>query len=84
MEDVALIRVTLADPRAKLNGRQQAFLVLRLQGYSVGQIALLMGVTHDAACGLLRRIRQKAGPVLEEDGTDRRQHGRRPSKRPAE
>jgi len=67
VEDVALARVTLSELMARLNKRQRSFLTLRLQGYSTGEIALVMASpqTQPAGCCSASGGRH-AG--LEEDG----------------
>lgn len=56
------IRRIVAEPRddfeARARARQTEALALRAQGLSYAQIAATMGVTRDAAAGLVRRGRQ--------------------------
>jgi RNA polymerase sigma-70 factor (ECF subfamily) len=70
-EEAAVLAETLERLMRGLTERERQVLELRLQGYTVPEIGARVGRTEYTVQGILKRVRQRLEPLLDEEGEAR-------------
>jgi RNA polymerase sigma-70 factor (ECF subfamily) len=68
-EEAAVLAETVGQFLSGLTERERRIVELRLQGYTAPEISALVGRTEYTVQGILKRVRKRLRPLLQDEGT---------------